>query len=166
MVSPLVSLIQDQVTSLRSCDVAVEALMGFDSMIGSGNAGDAFRNMRNGLVSIVYVTPEKLVQSEATRNLLRDLAARNILRRFVIDEAHCVSSWGHDFRADYLGLTSLRRDFPAVPIMALTATATSRVIDDVSRVLGLHADKEVVKLSFNRANLRYAVKKRKAAQLP
>jgi bloom syndrome protein len=68
-------------------------------------------------IKLLYVTPEKLSRSQAFRNLLGSLNSKGLLSRFVIDEAHCMSQWGHDFRPDYLALTSLRRDFPNVPIM-------------------------------------------------
>lgn len=79
---------------------------------------------------------------------------QNKICRFVIDEAHCVSQWGHDFRSDYLKLNQLRHKFENVPIMALTATANKRVVQDIINVLGLR-NCERVSLGFNRANLRY-----------
>ena len=80
---------------------------------------------------LLYVTPEKLSASSKLLNTLQNLYARQLLSRFVIDEAHCVSQWGHDFRPDYKKLSALKENFPRVPLMALTATATPRVRKDI-----------------------------------
>ena len=80
---------------------------------------------------LLYVTPEKLSASEKLLTALRGLSNRQKLSRFVIDEAHCVSQWGHDFRPDYKKLSALKQKFPNVPMMALTATATPRVRKDI-----------------------------------
>ena len=79
-------------------------------------------------IKIVFVTPEKISASGSLMSLLKDLYNRNLLARFVIDEAHCVSQWGHDFRPDYKKLSNLRTQFPKVPYIALTATATQKVL--------------------------------------
>lgn len=79
------------------------------------------------------------------------------LSRIVIDEVHCTSQWGHDFRPDYKILGILKRQFPGVPILGLTATATTKVVDDVKKILGLQEDCVLFKASFNRPNLFYEV---------
>lgn len=108
-------------------------------------------------IKLLYVTPEKLFSSESLPRLLSMLHTKNYLARFVIDEAHCVSQWGHDFRPDYKKLYTLRQDYPNVPIMALTATATPRVRTDILKQLNLTACKWFL-CSFNRPNLQYVVK--------
>ena len=90
------------------------------------------------------MTPEKLSASQKISNALAALNERNLLARFVIDEAHCVSQWGHDFRPDYKKLQALRKNYPRVPIMALTATATPRVRTDVLEQLGMTLPKWLV----------------------
>jgi superfamily II DNA helicase RecQ len=105
------------------------------------------------------MTPEKVAQSPATYDMLRSLSDRALLDRFVIDESHCVSEWGKDFRPQYLNLNCLRKDFPCVPIMALTATASSSVREDVVQKLQMR-DPEVFQCSFNRPNLVFEVKEK------
>eukprot|EP00516_Mucochytrium_quahogii_P003424 CAMPEP_0203757060 /NCGR_PEP_ID=MMETSP0098-20131031/10220_1 /ASSEMBLY_ACC=CAM_ASM_000208 /TAXON_ID=96639 /ORGANISM=" , Strain NY0313808BC1" /LENGTH=1059 /DNA_ID=CAMNT_0050649165 /DNA_START=95 /DNA_END=3274 /DNA_ORIENTATION=- len=158
VVSPLVSLIQDQVHQLTSRGIHASCLMGQ----GQQSQEDYFHiinMMRSGALSLLYVTPEKLAQSGSFLNELKSLDASGLLNRFVVDEAHCVSQWGHDFRNDYLKLGSLRGLFPKVPILALTATANKLVMEDVVRLLCLRSPK-IVKLSFNRPNLIYYVHKK------
>lgn len=88
-------------------------------------------------LKLLYVTPEKISASQKFCNLLTTLYERELLARFVIDEAHCVSQWGHDFRPDYKRLRCLRDKYPKVPMIALTATATPRVRTDILHQLGL-----------------------------
>ena len=86
---------------------------------------------------IAFLTPEKLVKSKAAMNVIKRLYAGSRVARFVIDESHCVCSWGHDFRSDYKKLSLLKRTFPSVPILALTATAPPQVRDEVVKILGM-----------------------------
>lgn len=81
------------------------------------------------------MTPERIVKGNRTRDVLNELYQNEMLARFIIDEAHCVSAWGHDFRKDYKELSLLRNSFPEVPIVALTATARKRVADDTLSIL-------------------------------
>ena len=86
---------------------------------------------------IVYVTPEKIASSPGLQATLAELYSRNKIDRFVIDEVHCCSHWGQDFRKDYLNLGTLRRQYPKVPLLGLTATATVKVKDDIAKILGI-----------------------------
>ena len=157
--SPLVSLIQDQVDGMAEAGVGAASL---GSVGGGGGGADALARLRDlpahGDLKVLYLTPEKFARSAAARRALEALRARGLLSRFVVDEAHCVSSWGHDFRPDYLELRRIRREFPSVPIMALTATADARVVADVSATLALRRDAFSWTASFNRPRLRYEVR--------
>lgn len=86
---------------------------------------------------MLYTTPEKIEKSDHFKSLLNDLHKLGHIKRFVVDEAHCVSKWGRDFRPDYLKLENLRKSFPKIPIMALTATAPEEVKEDIIRVLNI-----------------------------
>lgn len=112
------------------------------------------------LIKLLYVTPEKICASDRVRTVLGKLYERGYIARFVIDEAHCVSQWGHDFRPDYKKLNLLRCNFPNVPIIALTATATPRVRIDILNQLNLTNCKWFL-CSFNRPNLKYIVAPKK-----
>ena len=92
-------------------------------------------NVREPFIKLLYLTPERIVKGTGTRQVLQDLYQNEMLARFVIDEAHCVSSWGHDFRKDYSALRILKDEFPETPIMALTATARNRVAVDTMKIL-------------------------------
>ena len=168
VVSPLLALVQDQVSALvrpaagadPTCAGVPATFLASTARRGHIDAVYADLSRRpTPLTKLLYVTPEQLGHSERLRDKLKDLAAAGLVARVVIDEAHCVSQWGHDFRPDYAGLAVLRRRFPSVPIMALTATADEKVEADVTATLRLR-DRQLVKLSFNRPNLRYAVKKK------
>ena len=125
VISPLVSLIHDQVSKLQSLGIAADHLAGDDP----AKQARVLMSMRRQTPTptLLYVTPEKVVASDELRRALTTVYNMGALNRFVIDEAHCVSQWGHDFRPDYKRMNLLREEFPNVPFMALTATATPRV---------------------------------------
>ena len=123
---------------------------------------DSYQDLNSELdrtIKMLYITPERFAKSNMLRDVLSSLYRKNLVSRFVIDEAHCLSQWGHDFRPDYLQLRDIRKLFPNVPIMALTATANKVVIDDTIRVLQMK-NQYLYTQSFNRSNLLYSVLKK------
>ncbi len=162
VISPLLSLMNDQVAHMRKLDIAATSF--------NGTIGSDLRNHILGMfhydnpehyVQLLYVTPEMLVNSPAFRKGIDSLHRKKKLARIVIDEAHCVSHWGHDFRPDYKALGGFRRAFPGVPVMALTATATKNVMADIKHNLGM-GNCEIFSQSFNRPNLYYEVRPKQA----
>lgn len=159
VISPLVSLIQDQVEQLWSKKIPCGALTsGTPAKTRTELMKDL--NNRTPMTKMVYVTPEKITRSPAFFDLLSSLSRRKLLQRFVIDEAHCVSQWGHDFRPDYKQLAVFKERFPNVPIMALTATATPEVREDIKVQLRISRGCVMFKQSFNRTNLAYEVRRK------
>ncbi|XP_071549733.1 recQ-like DNA helicase Blm [Panulirus ornatus] len=163
VVSPLKSLIQDQVQKLASLDIPAAHMSG-DITLREENLISTELMKREIGLKLLYVTPEKISASQKFSGILESLYQRQKLARFVIDEAHCVSHWGHDFRPDYKKLNVLRQRFPGVPTIALTATATPRVRVDILHQLGL-TDPKWFLSSFNRANLRYEVLPKKGKKI-
>lgn len=163
VVSPLLSLMQDQVEQMRAINVEAELLSSDQSEEDRRRVLSRLWSPRT-QVNLLYITPEKVSQSDSLFRMLEKVNERGELNRFVIDEAHCVSQWGHDFRPDYLMLNKLKQKFPHIPLMALTATATHHVVEDVVRALRMGRNTVVFKQSFNRPNLRYyVIPKRKVA---
>lgn len=153
VVSPLIALMQDQVTALQVNQVAATYL---NSSLSPSETRDREGQLLRGEVKLLYVAPERLF-NPGFLGLLSQVKARVGLSAFTIDEAHCVSEWGHDFRPEYRRLAELRDRYPDVPMMALTATATDRVRQDMLHQLRLR-DPFVHLASFNRPNLYYEVR--------
>ncbi|XP_066923444.1 recQ-like DNA helicase blm-1 isoform X1 [Clytia hemisphaerica] len=155
VVSPLRSLISDQVQKLKSLKIGA-AHLSSDLTAKEEQKVYFDLNLKKPTIKLLYVTPEKLSASTRLVQTLLSLHKRNMLDRFVIDEAHCISQWGHDFRPDYKKLSQLRTKYSGVPLMALTATATPRVQTDILNQLKMKSP-EIFKQSFNRSNLQYFV---------
>lgn len=150
VISPLIALMKDQVDALRANGVEASFL---NSSQTSAEQVSVFQKVRAGELKLLYVAPERLLQSGD--QFIEFLRGINI-SLFAIDEAHCISSWGHDFRPEYLRLAALKREFPSVPLIALTATADKLVRKDIVDRLEIH-DAEVFVSSFNRPNIYYGV---------
>ena len=148
VVSPLIALMQDQVTALRELGIEAEFL---NSSQSPDERREVMSKLRQGGLQLLYVAPERLV-TEHTKSLLRDIP----LSIIAIDEAHCVSQWGHDFRSDYLGLGDLGALFPGVPRMAVTATATDKTRTEIVARLELN-EPNIFVAKFDRPNISYAV---------
>ena len=156
VVSPLIALMQDQVDAMKEIGVSASFL---NSSLSMEEASRVERDMRAGKLKLVYVAPERL-NTPRFLSLLDELYERKEIALFAIDEAHCVSQWGHDFRADYLELTLLHSRYPNVPRIALTATADSATRDEIRNKLSLTDAAQFVS-SFDRPNIHYAVTDRR-----
>ncbi|KAJ6230182.1 atp-dependent DNA helicase q-like 4a [Anaeramoeba flamelloides] len=163
VISPLISLIMDQVLTLENLNIIVAA---FTSDLKKNKQENIYKELSkdNCQIQLLYCTPEKLRKCKRFSMLLRKLYLGNHILRFVIDEVHCVSQWGHDFRPDYYELSQLKKKFPKVPILALTSTATERVKKDIIHILGIEGCK-IFNQSLNRPNLIYEVKKKNKNQI-
>jgi len=148
VVSPLIALMKDQVDALQASGIAATFL---NSSLAADESRKRLRGLHNGEFRLLYAAPERLMLS----GFLGDLKRWNV-QLIAIDEAHCISEWGHDFRPEYRQISDLRKLFPDVPFMALTATATGRVREDIVNHLQLREPKCYV-ASFNRPNLTYRV---------
>ncbi len=148
VISPLISLMKDQVDALQASGVAATFL---NSTLDAGEARSRLRGLYNGEFRLLYLAPERLM----LESFIEKLKGWNVAQ-IAIDEAHCISEWGHDFRPEYRQLATLRTHFPDVPMMALTATATERVRTDIVAQLKLR-DARCYVASFDRPNLTYRV---------
>ena len=149
VITPLIALMKDQVQNLRRRGIRAAAIysgMSHDDILTT------LENAVFGAVKILYVSPERL-SSDIFRTKLRHMKVCFI----TVDEAHCISQWGYDFRPSYLTIADIRHDLPDVPVLALTATATPTVIDDIQERLAF-AEKRVFRMSFERSNLAYVVR--------
>jgi ATP-dependent DNA helicase RecQ len=151
VISPLLSLMKDQTDALHQCGVHSGCI---NSMQSSKEQADVLKRVRAGGLKLLYVAPERLASS-GFLDLLREITPSF----FAIDEAHCISSWGHEFRPDYLKLSMLKQLFPQSAIIALTATATEKVRADIVRQLRLR-NPEILVGQFDRPNLTYRVGRR------
>jgi ATP-dependent DNA helicase RecQ len=156
VVSPLIALMNDQVAGLSLAGYPAAA---FHSNISAEQAGDARRRARAGELKLLFTAPERLL-GESFLAFLANLPGG--VGAFAVDEAHCISQWGHDFRPEYRRLAELREIFPGVPIHAYTATATPRVREDIAHQLAL-ADPAVLVGNFDRPNLTYRVRGKQRA---
>jgi RecQ family ATP-dependent DNA helicase len=157
VVSPLLALMSNQVTGLRESGIRVESL---DSNTPLARKQEIREDLRCGhpRIKLLYVTPEHC-KLDYFRNLLRIVHEQRELARIVIDEAHCISEWGHDFRPAFLGLSFFREEFPDIPIFCCTATATSQVREDVIQILKLNPGRlEVFTMTSSRPNLHFEVR--------
>ncbi|MCZ2136025.1 MAG: DNA helicase RecQ [Burkholderiales bacterium] len=155
VVSPLIALMQDQVDALRELGVSASFL---NSTLAAQDAFAVERQLLAGDIKLLYVAPERLVNARFL-DLLDRVHARRGIALFAIDEAHCVSQWGHDFRADYLELALLAARYAGVPRIALTATADALTRREIHERLALDAAREFVS-SFDRPNIRYRIDER------
>ncbi|EFX05641.1 DNA/RNA helicase [Grosmannia clavigera kw1407] len=160
VVSPLLSLMQDQVDHLKALNIAASAFNSSTPAAARKHILALFSKANpEHFLQLLYVTPEMVSKSSQFCQGLETLYRKKKLARLVIDEAHCVSQWGHDFRPDYKALGEVRRRFPSVPVMALTATATPNVIVDIKHNLSIDGCK-VFSQSFNRPNLYYEIREK------
>lgn len=154
VISPLISLMKDQVDGLRLNGIEAACL---NSSVGMGEQLEIIAKMRSGKMKLLYVAPEKFFGKE--QQFIELLKTVNV-SLFAVDEAHCISQWGHDFRPEYLMIGTMRSHFPNVPMIALTATADEVTRKDIIRQLYLK-DPQIFLSSFNRPNIHYTVEPKK-----
>lgn len=154
VVSPLIALMKDQVDGLKANGVTAEFI---NSSLAASQIEEIQQRIANNEIKILYIAPERFAV-ENFQNFLKNLPVELI----AIDEAHCISEWGHDFRPEYRNLSQLKKLFPSVPLIALTATATAKVRADIIKQLDLMRAKVFIS-SFNRENLRLSVEEKKKA---
>ena len=148
VISPLISLMKDQVDAAKENGI-VAAFM--NSSLDADEMSSVIRRLKANTIKLLYIAPERFAMPHFVE-MLKELP----LSLFAIDEAHCISEWGHDFRPDYLSLSGISAMFPGVPVAAFTATATEKVQLDIIRKIGLR-NPHCVRASFNRPNLLYQV---------
>ncbi|SMQ55676.1 unnamed protein product [Zymoseptoria tritici ST99CH_3D7] len=157
VISPLLALMNNQISALRAANIKVETINSTTSMSVKNNI---LNDLKSGhpLTRLLYVTPEYCAMDHFRRNL-RIVYEQKELARIAVDEAHCISEWGHDFRPSFKELKFFRAEFPDVPVICCTATATSRVRDDVISTLGLDSTKlKSFTMTTSRPNLHYELR--------
>jgi ATP-dependent DNA helicase RecQ len=162
VISPLIALMQDQVRLLQNNGIDATFI---NSSLERSEISRRLARLERGELKLVYVAPERLLQAEFETEILPRVHASHGISALVVDEAHCVSDWGHDFRPEYRQLHRIRARFAEVPIAAFTATATERVRQDIVKQLALRVPRIHV-ASFNRPNLYYAVRPKTRATYP
>jgi ATP-dependent DNA helicase RecQ len=148
VISPLIALMQDQVSSLRQYGVRAAFL---NSSLSANEAREVERQLREGQLDLLYIAPERLLTDRTL-----DLLEQSRIALFAIDEAHCVSHWGHDFRPEYIQLSQLHERFPTIPRVALTATADRPTRNEIMQRLALEQAAEFI-AGFDRPNIRYQI---------
>ncbi|XP_057332085.1 ATP-dependent DNA helicase Q1-like [Microplitis mediator] len=157
VVSPLIALIEDQIHGLKKVNVKAGMLTSNKNDLVK-MAWDALDG-KNDDVNLLYITPEFMKKSKRFMSKLQKSFNQKRVKLFAIDEVHCCSTWGHDFRPDYQFLGCLKAMFPGVPILGLTATATTKILDDVQKMLDIQSCL-ILRASFNRPNLLYEVRRK------
>ena len=165
VISPLLALATDQVSNLLTAPGGGIPCAYLNSSVTEKTRRDIMKDLERGYslgmpyLKLLFVTPETLVKSEALQAKLHNLAANGFIDRFVIDEAHCISEWGHDFRKEYAEIGYVRDEWPEVPILALTATASRDTVNDIKKTLQIdHRDTCVHYGGIDRANLHFEVR--------
>ncbi|KXN69492.1 ATP-dependent DNA helicase [Conidiobolus coronatus NRRL 28638] len=158
VISPLISLVQDQIDKLDNLGILALSLNSHSNPVDKAFFKEDLKS-DDPTIKLAYITPEMLIKSTELQEMLVNLRDKGKLARFVIDEAHCVSQWGHDFRPDYKRLEFIKQEFPEIPLIALTATANIKVEADIIKNLRI---KNCAKLtqSFNRKNLYYEIREK------
>jgi ATP-dependent DNA helicase RecQ len=149
VISPLISLMKDQVDAAVGNGIQAAFM---NSSMNADEVSDVYRMLKYNKIRLLYIAPERFAMPHFLERL-----KTAVISLFAIDEAHCISEWGHDFRPDYLGLSLIPEMFPDVPVAAFTATATQRVQEDIINKIGLRKP-HIIRASFNRPNLFYEVK--------
>jgi ATP-dependent DNA helicase RecQ len=152
VVSPLIALMKNQVDAIRGISENQGIAHVLNSSLNKTEVNKVMRDIENGITKLLYVAPESLIKEEYV-----DFLKNQNISFVAIDEAHCISEWGHDFRPEYRNLKTIIKQIDDVPIIGLTATATQKVQDDIIKTLGL-TNPKTFKASFNRANLFYEVR--------
>ncbi len=153
VISPLIALMKNQVDAIRGFVAGNDGIAHFlNSSLNKAQITEVRKDLLSGATKLLYVAPESLTKPENVA-LLKEIK----ISFYAVDEAHCISEWGHDFRPEYRRIRAIIEDIGLAPVIALTATATPKVQSDIIKNLGI-SDAAVFKSSFNRANLYYEIK--------